>query len=151
MTALKIRDAGVADIPAITVLLAHFGYPDTEETVRSRFNAVLASGGRVLVAQSDGILLRLAALDCARRLHRPPDGRLTALVVAADYRHGGIGRRLLEAAEVVFREWGCARAELSSGGSRVDAHRFYLREGYVETPKRFLKSLKSLGDAISAV
>lgn len=147
MTALKIREASVADIPAITVLLAHLGYPNTEETVRSRFNAVLASGGRVLLAQSDRILLGLAALDCTRHLHRPPDGRLTALVVAADCRRAGIGKRLLEAAEIVFREWGCARAELSSGGGRVDAHRFYLREDYVETPKRFLKSL---GDAISA-
>ena len=148
MRALKICEADVVDIPAMTTLVAHLGYPNTEETVRSRYDAILASGGRVLVAQTNGTLLGLAALDCTRHLHRPPDGRLTALVVAAEYRHAGIGKRLLEAAEVVFRVWGCARVELSSAGGRANAHRFYLREGYVETPKRFLKSL---GDAIPGV
>jgi N-acetylglutamate synthase-like GNAT family acetyltransferase len=148
MKTVKIRDAGVTDIPAITTLLAQLGYPDTEETVRSRFNAVLTTGSKVLLAQSDGIVLGLAALDCTRHLHRPPDGRLTALVVAADYRHAGIGKRLLEATEVVFRDWGCARAELSSGGRRADAHRFFRREGYVEAPKRFRKSLANADSVI---
>ncbi|MBK4735646.1 GNAT family N-acetyltransferase [Noviherbaspirillum pedocola] len=145
---MKIRKADVMDVPAMTTLVAYLGYLNTEEALRSRYDAILASGGKVLVAQTNRTLLGLAALDCTRHSHRPPDGRLTALVVAAEYRHAGIDKRLLEAAEAVFLVWGRTRVELSSAGGRADAHRFCLREGYVETPKRLLKSL---GDAIPGV
>jgi GNAT superfamily N-acetyltransferase len=74
-------------------------------------------------------------------LHRPPDGRISTLVVSDDYRGRGVGGKLIEAAESIFRAWQCPRVEVSSGAQRQDAHRFYIREGYTEQPKRFIKDL----------
>lgn len=49
--------------------------------------------------------------------------------------------RLVEAAESVFRNWGFGRVEVTSGAAREAAHRFYVRAGYSEQPKRFIKLL----------
>jgi GNAT superfamily N-acetyltransferase len=141
MTIPEIRDARPSDSAELSLLLAQLGYPEAPSTVTARLAALIACGGRVLVAHSGDRIIGLAALDRTWHLHRPVDGRLTGLVVAEDARGLGIGKSLLVAAEAVFREWGCARSELSSGAGREAAHRFYEREGYVETPKRFVKIL----------
>ena len=51
------------------------------------------------------------------------------LAVAPHRRSGGIGKALLDAAKAWARDHGAARLELESGSARVDAHRFYEREG----------------------
>lgn len=51
------------------------------------------------------------------------------LAVAPHRRSGGIGKALLDAAKVWARDHGAARLELESGAARLDAHRFYEREG----------------------
>lgn len=51
------------------------------------------------------------------------------LAVAPHRRSSGIGKALLDAAKAWAREHGAARLELESGAARVDAHRFYEREG----------------------
>jgi len=51
------------------------------------------------------------------------------LAVAPDRRSAGIGKALLDAAKSWARDHGAARLELESGSARVDAHRFYDREG----------------------
>ena len=51
------------------------------------------------------------------------------LAVAPHRRSSGIGKALLDAAKTWARDHGAARLELESGSARVDAHRFYEREG----------------------
>jgi GNAT superfamily N-acetyltransferase len=51
------------------------------------------------------------------------------LAVAPQRRSSGIGKALLDAAKTWARDHGAARLELESGAARVDAHRFYEREG----------------------
>lgn len=47
-------------------------------------------------------------------------------------RSEGVGRLLVDAATEWARERGCTHLELASGAGRVDAHRFYRREGMDE-------------------
>ena len=51
------------------------------------------------------------------------------LAVAADHRSRGIGKALLDATRSWARGHGAAQLKLESGAARVDAHRFYEREG----------------------
>jgi GNAT superfamily N-acetyltransferase len=51
------------------------------------------------------------------------------LAVAPQRRSSGIGKALLDAAKTWARDHGAARLELESGAARIDAHRFYEREG----------------------
>ncbi len=57
---------------------------------------------------------------------------LQDLVVSRDWRARGVGKLLLDAATAWARERGCTHLELSSGIGRIDAHRFYLREGMTQ-------------------
>ena len=57
---------------------------------------------------------------------------LQDLVVSSDARSRGIGKLLLDAATDWARQRACTHLQLSSGLGRVDAHRFYRREGMGE-------------------
>jgi GNAT superfamily N-acetyltransferase len=55
---------------------------------------------------------------------------LQDMVVDKERRSEGIGRQLMAAAEDWARAHGLTHVELSSNSGRVDAHRFYERQGF---------------------
>ena len=59
------------------------------------------------------------------------------LAVAPSRRSEGIGKALLDAAKAWARERGATHLELDSGDGRLDAHRFYEREGPAWTSRQF--------------
>ena len=63
---------------------------------------------------------------------------LQDLVVSSEERSRGAGHALLTAAADWARHHGCTHLELSSGAGRKDAHRFYLREGMLQSYNFFL-------------
>ena len=63
------------------------------------------------------------------------------LVVDADARSGGVGSVLLDHLVGRARSLGCHTLELDSGHQRVDAHRFYLREGFTDASRHFVVRL----------
>lgn len=63
------------------------------------------------------------------------------LVVLPQMRGLNVGKALLTWAEDLARAEGASQMELSSGKVRTDAHRFYLREGYLQSHFRFKKAL----------
>jgi GNAT superfamily N-acetyltransferase len=138
---LIIRQATKSDAAALSALVAELDYPTEAPVVRERLTELHRAGDCLLVAVYQSQVIGMALLHRTRFLHRPPDGRISTLGVFAAYRNRSVGARLLEAAEAIFREWDCGRIEVSSGAQRKDAHRFYLREGYIEQPKRFIKLL----------
>lgn len=63
------------------------------------------------------------------------------LVVMPQARSLGVGKALLAWAEQQARHRHAELLELSTSTKRVDAHRFYIREGYQATHLRFTKPL----------
>ncbi|HEX8289882.1 MAG TPA: GNAT family N-acetyltransferase [Pyrinomonadaceae bacterium] len=140
---IKIRQADDSDANALAALVAErgFDYPTEISLVRQRLSDLIRAGDCILVAVYDSKVIGMALLHRTRFLHRTPDGRIVSLVISETYRGRGVGARLIEAAESVFRSWGCGRVEVTSGAAREAAHRFYMRAGYSEQPKRFIKLL----------
>lgn len=140
---IKIKLANETDAESLARLVAEngFDYPTEVSLVRERLKDLLDAGDCVLVAALDSQIVGMILLHCTRFLHRPPDGRIAALVVSEHYRNRRVGARLVETAEKIFREWNCGRIEVSSGIKREAAHRFYTRAGFSEAPKRFIKNL----------
>ncbi len=136
-----IRPATPADEEAILGLLPQLfeapgrkarGY--TEERGRKGIrDAIEGSGSDILLALDGGTLVGLASVYAdIQSIRYGPRCWLQDLVVSKEARSHGIGKRLLDAATDWAREHGCTHLQLSSGLGRVDAHRFYRREGMGE-------------------
>ena len=138
-----IREANETDSAVLAMLIAErgFDYPTEISFVRERLAELLRAGDCILVAIHGTQVIGMALLHRTYFLHRHPDGRISSLVVSESFRGNGIGKLLLTEAEQVFRKWGCGRIEVTSGEKRQGAHKFYLREGFTEQPKRFVKNL----------
>lgn len=141
-----VRDAALADTPAVVGLLEQLGHPISPETVERQLT-ILASTGcdRVLVAERGGTVVGVLSLHWAPLLHRDrPMGRITALVVNEREQGQGIGGRLVAEAEHLLREAGCSAVEVTSNVRRAEAHKFYLGLGYGQPSSYFRRCLDEL-------
>ncbi len=136
-----IRPAERGDGAALSGLFAQLGYPNPDGEVAARL-AEPDPAREVLVACHRGGMVGVLVWHRLHPVHLAPAwGLISALVVDEGARGGGIGARLLAAAERRARDLGCCQLELSSSLKREGAHRFYLAQGYCERPKRFVKAV----------
>ncbi|MBZ5700233.1 MAG: GNAT family N-acetyltransferase [Acidobacteriia bacterium] len=141
---IGIRAALPRDAAQIAVLAGQLGYPATREEIARRLGEM---NGRevqvVLVAEAQGRVIGWAHIAVEGQLVSDTRAELRALVVAEEQRSGGVGRRLLEAAENWARAQGCGEIGLRSNVLRERAHPFYVRHGYEQykTQKVFRKKL----------
>lgn len=142
-----IRQAAIEDGPVIKVLLEQLGYPDmTPEQVTDNIKHYSQEGYQLLVIQVSNVLAGFISVHCFEQFHSPGKmGRISAFCIEEQFRSQGIGKQLLQAAEQYFITSGCTKLEVTSNARRHDAHEFYLRQGYLEDSRRFVKYLKSHG------
>jgi GNAT superfamily N-acetyltransferase len=135
---IQIRPAALADAAALAVLSTQLGYPLDQATMRARIERVREQcAGEVFVAE-DGGNRALGWTHVVPRLHleEAPFAELAGLIVADGARGGGVGARLLASAEDWARNHGYAQLRVRSNVVRERAHRFYLREGYIERKRQ---------------
>ena len=140
---MTIREARDSDATAIASLLGELGYPTDADAVQRRLERMRAEGGQwTLVAERDGQVLGTATVMIRHMLSRDaPFGRVTSVVVSEAARSQGIGGALIARAEAICRAAGCGALEVTSAAQRTRAHEFYLRLGFEDRPKRFIKQL----------
>jgi GNAT superfamily N-acetyltransferase len=136
--AISIRPARSDDAAALADLSTQLGYPATAETLNQRLTRVRVEGvGEVFVAIDvhDRVL---GWTHVVPRLHleESPFAELAGLVVGDGARGAGVGAALLSAAEQWARQHGFVQFRVRSNVVRERAHRFYLREGYVERKRQ---------------
>jgi predicted N-acetyltransferase YhbS len=142
---MRIREAGADDAPAVRALLAELGYPDDLARVAARVEELgRDTASLVLVAEAGGAIVGLASATTIPLLHE--NGRwcrLSALVVAGEWRGRGAGRRLVDEIEARARACGCRYLEVTSGerAEREAAHAFYEALGLEQVSRRYLKDL----------
>jgi GNAT superfamily N-acetyltransferase len=111
---------------------------DADHARSSIAAAIEDSESAVLVAEHRGDLLGLctAYLDM-NSVRFGPRCWVEDLAVSPDLRSQGVGKELLDAAKHWAHERGATHLELDSGDDRLDAHRFYEREGPSWTSRCF--------------
>ena len=67
---------------------------------------------------------------------------IESMHVRSDLRSRRVGEALLDEVEVRARSLGCYRIQLTSNLARLDAHRFYTRNGYAASHLGFKKLLE---------
>lgn len=141
MSAISIRRAREADVPAIVAMLADDELGRTREDVGpplaqaylDAFAAIESDPNQFLAVMVDGNdvvgTLQISFLN-GLSLRGSRRGQIEAVRVAAHRRGEGLGQRLFEWAIEKCREHGCRTVQLTTNKSRLDAHRFYDRLGF---------------------
>src|ERR1700730_11540771 len=128
-----IRKATVNDAPQLAELSAVLGYPVDVDVMTRRLTRLLAHPEHlILVAEAPADLV-VGWIHAGEQdiLEVGRFGEILGLVVGADHRDQGIGRRLVEEVEHWARERGLDRVSVRSNIVRIESHPFYKRAGYV--------------------
>ena len=116
----------------------YYRVPDREAVLRHLREPLPAEGTEQravrLVAEVDGVVLGSADVTLqspnAGSMLRPALAASVGVAVLEEHRGGGIGSRLMEAAEDWARERGASLIVLDASAVNVEARRFYERHGY---------------------
>lgn len=138
-----IRSAEVTDLPTIRRLLTELGYappPGLEDQLR---RLIADPDEELLVYELDAGVVAFLSLHFIPQLALTGDfARISYFAVGSAARSTGIGREMETHVSTLARERSCDRIEVHCHSRRTDAHRFYERQGYEESPKYFTKSLR---------
>ena len=139
---MNIRSAKSEDTQAICDLLKQMGYPQPLALIQEKFEILHNdSNSQILIAEERGKIYGFYLYFIPQIALQGDFAKICYLCVDENMRSKGVGHLLVKEAEQQARRRGCDRMELHSGMQRPLAHRFYLREGYVEAPKYFRKAL----------
>jgi ribosomal protein S18 acetylase RimI-like enzyme len=137
-----IREAVATDCAQVAAVLREFGYPVSEQRAEQWLTQISRDPNAVaFVADVDGEIAGFLNLYLVPRLQfTGSEARITAIGVAARFRHLGIARSLVETAERFACAHGCARVAATTSGHQSGADAFYESLGYQFEARRFLKS-----------
>lgn len=144
MPECELRPAMAEDVDAVYGLICELKQAELD---RSAFHAGFAANlldhnMRYQLAEQNGHIVGMIGLHMQFHLHHANwIGEIQELVVMPQARGLKVGSQLLAWAEAFARQAGAEMTELSTSVKRLDAHRFYLREGYTQSHFRFTKPL----------
>jgi len=120
------------DAGTIAELSGELGYTVHEDHVRDTLNQLREREDHfILVAEYSSRAIGYIHCEDYMTLYTPRAINVLGIVVSSLYRNRGIGCRLLAEAENWAVSRGASLIRLNSGIDRIQAHRFYEREGYL--------------------
>lgn len=150
MAPVTIRIARSADAAEIAQLTTQLGYDLTQADAADRLSRVLVRDDQQLfVADVDDRAVGWMHVVLVEYVDAEAFVLIAGLVVDRNHRRLGIGRALMDRAEVWARERGCSVVRLTSSATRSAAHRFYEDLGYtnIKTQYSFAKPLDAAAAA----
>ena len=140
---MPIRQAALEDKYRISELLKQLGYPDTIDFIEKKMLSIsLNPNASLLVYEVDRDVVAFMAIDFIPQIALKGDfARLSYFAVDSKYRSKGIGKEMEAYLEMLARQRNCDPIELHCNDRRTEAHKFYFRQGYIESPKYLMKKL----------
>ena len=132
---LLIRHIEPCDTGAVCELIEQLGYSREASEVAGWISSLPSRRGTqtAFVACLDQKIVGWIEVSIEHRLQSPPFAMIGGLVVKDGYRNRQIGLRLCEQAEAWTWSLGLPTLRVTSRSTRNDAHRFYLKNGYMQT------------------
>ncbi len=137
---MQYRDATEADLPVIVHLLADDRWGAGRERDVSPlppcyltgFQAMLAQGGRIILAVQDGTIVGCLQLNVLHGVSHQGQSRAQVEGVRVDSsrRGGGVGTGLMRHAMAEARAAGCTALQLTTNRERTAAQGFYAQLGF---------------------
>jgi GNAT superfamily N-acetyltransferase len=143
---MNIRAATPGDAAGINRLLQQLGYPGTDASIAAELTAMLQNPANQLSVCEDPSSPQPIAGFLSTSFMRMIGRRSNFLyinyfVVDETVRSQGLGRQMEEEAVRFARENGCSAIALHCDDKRTRAHKFYVDQGYMESPKYLIKRL----------
>ena len=140
---MEIRKAKPTDAKKISKLLLQLEYPVNNDFIEERVSELSQhQNEELIIAEKEGEILAVLSIHFIPQLAiQGSFARISYFCVDENIRSKGIGRELEEYCEKIARDIGCDRIEVHCHSRRIRAHEFYKRQGYVESPKYFIKRL----------
>ncbi|MDP4162159.1 MAG: GNAT family N-acetyltransferase [Bacillota bacterium] len=140
---MGIRTANVEDWKAISLLLKQLDYLDTETFIQQKIATLLMEPNEeLLVYEEDKTVIAAISIHFIPQLAVKGDfARISYFAVDTNIRSKGIGRKIEEHCTHLANKRNCDRIEVHCHSRRIDAHRFYIRQGFTESPKYYIKML----------
>jgi GNAT superfamily N-acetyltransferase len=137
-----IRRAQTTDTEAIRALIAQLDY-DPPAALEEKIRRLAAHPDEVLlVYELDTVVVAFLSFHFIPQIAIEGDfARISYFAVKDTARSHGIGQELEAHITRLARERNCDRIEVHCHSRRTDAHRFYQRQGYNESPKYLIKLL----------
>ncbi|MGX2041746.1 GNAT family N-acetyltransferase [Methylocaldum sp. MU1018] len=142
---MTVRPAASSDCERLVPLFRQLGYAIDASELRTGLLAYDGSDSDLaLVGEIGAAVVGTIVLHIVAPLHeRGKWGRISALVIDENIRRRSLETELLKAADDFFVGRGCDRVELTRSDRRLEAHRFYLANGYEIRSKHFVKRYPS--------
>jgi GNAT superfamily N-acetyltransferase len=142
---VRVREARLADAEDLARLSAQLGYEVPPRIIIARLKKLARDPkAAIFVAEVEGRAAGWMQLLDQLVLETGSRTEVAALVVDENLRRGGVGRKLMEHAEMWARKRGSKWVNLRSNHKRAIAHAFYESIGY-----RHYKSQKAFRKEIS--
>ena len=140
---MPIRKATIADEHNIADLLEQLGYPNTQSFLKEKMLSILRNRNTILLVYEDARkVVAFMAIDFITQIALKGDfARLSYFAVDNKYRSKGVGKEMEEYFERLAKERNCDRIELHCHERRTEAHKFYFKQGYIESPKYLMKKI----------
>jgi GNAT superfamily N-acetyltransferase len=142
---MTIRTANLTDADQLAALSETLGYPVEPEVIRRRLERLLPKPDHAVFVAEASPSLVAGWIHAAEHdiLEVGCFCEILGLVVAADRRGEGVGRRLVEQVERWASERGLKQVSVRSNVTRLESHPFYERSGYVrvKTQHAYRKAL----------
>jgi len=118
-------------------------YPDTETFIKEKIEKLLIHPDEeLLVYEDDEKVIAFISMHYIPQLAVKGDfARISYFTVDTTIRSKGVGRKIEEFCSDLAIKRNCDRIEVHCHSRRIDAHRFYSRQGFTESPKYFMKLL----------
>ena len=141
---MSIRNATPEDHEAIKNLLDQLDYPNTEGFLHYKMIQLINQpSSALLVYESDGRVDAFMSINFIPQLGLEGDiARISYFAVNQSVRSKGIGRQMEAYCEQMSRSRQCDRIEVHCHHRRTDAHHFYEHQGYRDSPRYLVKSLR---------
>ena len=130
--ALMIRPIELRDAAEVCVLTKQLGYDRAVDEIAHWIHSLKdrSSSQAAFVADLADEVVGWIEISIEHRLQSAPYALIGGLVVKDGFRNQRIGLRLCERAELWSWGAGVAAVRVTSRSTRLDAHRFYLNNGY---------------------
>lgn len=148
MNNILVRKVTPEDFEDIFILNLALGYSYLKENLRERIQYILDNTKDViLVAEIKGEVVGYIHASPYELMYFDSLMNILGFVVKEEQRGIGIGQRLITELERIAKESGFTGIRLTSGSTRIDAHRFYEKHGYVN--KKEQKNFSKIFNDIS--